>query len=76
MTLDEYLRTEGLTEKAFAKIVGVSQPHVHRYRTGESWPSRDAMIRIREATDYQVTSEDFLPPPPERRTPLPRKRET
>ena len=67
MTLDQFLRINKVSERAFSEAIGVSQPHVHRFRTGESWPNRDVMIRIREATQGQVSSEDFLPPPKKRR---------
>lgn len=60
--LDAYLRENKITESAFARELGTSQSHVHRLRTGESWPSRDLAVRIRDATAGQVTADDFLPP--------------
>jgi transcriptional regulator with XRE-family HTH domain len=61
MTLHDYLVLTKTTEAAFADKVGISQPHVWRLRRGKSWPSRDLMARIREATNHAVTPDDFLP---------------
>lgn len=61
MTLHDYLVLTKLTEAAFAKSVGISQPHVGRLRGGKNWPSRDLMARIREVTNGAVTPDDFLP---------------
>lgn len=62
MTLDEYLAAEKLTEAAFAGMVGISQPHVNRLRSGKGWPARELAEKIREATGGRVTPDDFLPP--------------
>lgn len=59
MTLNEYLSTEGITETAFAGLVGISQPHVNRLRKG-AWPSLALISRIYRATDGKVTADDFI----------------
>lgn len=67
MTLDEYLRTNGISEAAFAAAIGVTQPTVHRYRRGLRVPEPEAMRRIRAATGDLVLPNDFhaadMPPP-------------
>lgn len=65
MTLDEYLIAEkerGLTETAFGAKVGLSQPQINRLRKAKSWPGRELMARIRQATDQKVTPNDWVPP--------------
>ena len=66
MTLDQYLRENDISESAFAGLVHVSQAQVNRLRKG-GWPSKPLMIRIQNATNHQVTANDFLPPPTKRR---------
>jgi transcriptional regulator with XRE-family HTH domain len=61
MTLDEYLRAEGITETAFARKIGLSQPQVNRIRSSKSWPGREVMARIYKATDEKVKPDDFVP---------------
>ena len=60
MTLHDYLVLTKTTEVAFAKAVGISQPHVWRLRRGKHWPSRDLMGRIFKETNGAVTADDFL----------------
>lgn len=67
MRLDEYLnqkKGEGLTEEAFASRVGLSQGQVNRLRRGASRPSFNTLVRIRDATEGQVTPDDFIGPEP------------
>lgn len=59
MNLDDYLKSTDQTEDAFAKRIGVSQPAVHRYRTGRI-PTPDVMQKIVEATAGSVTPNDFF----------------
>lgn len=62
MTLDQYLAETKMTEKAFAQLVGLSQPHINRLRKGKGWPQREALERIRLHTGGKVTADDFLAP--------------
>lgn len=59
MTLDDYLRTHGLSEAAFGARVGVRQSVVHRWRTGQAVPRREWMARIVDATGRAVQPTDF-----------------
>lgn len=54
-----YLERNGLTDGAFAKLIGVSQPTVFRYRNGRI-PTPDVMQKIVEATAGSVTPNDFF----------------
>lgn len=60
MKLDTYLEAKGETDAEFALRVSLSQSQVSRIKRGLSWPSRDAMERIVDATDGSVTANDFL----------------
>jgi len=61
MKLDAYLRQAGLTSAQFAQIAGIgSKQTVHKYRHGLRFPSAENLKRIREATDGQVTADDFV----------------
>ena len=59
MHLKEYLHQAGLSETAFSEMVGVSQQAVSRYASGKRIPRSAVLTRITEATDGQVTANDF-----------------
>lgn len=61
MTLDEWLNYRGITDAAFARLSGIGlRQIVNRYRRGISFPRPANMRRIIEATNGEVTSDDFL----------------
>ena len=64
MKLAQYLTDSGLKQEDFAKLVGISQPHVSRLLKGGTWPQRALLQRITEATGGKVTADDFLVPEP------------
>ena len=59
--LEKFLISRGLTQEAFAELIGSTQESVSRYISGERTPRRDVMVRIIAATDGDVTANDFLP---------------
>jgi transcriptional regulator with XRE-family HTH domain len=60
MTLDQYLTELNITEDAFAKTIGESQPTIHRYRKGRIPRDPDVMEKIVAATGGKVTPNDFF----------------
>lgn len=60
MTLDHWLRREGLTEAAFATRVGVSHVTVHRWRRGLARPDWKHIPAIVRETKGDVAAGDFL----------------
>ncbi len=61
MKLAEWLQTAGVTRSAFAKQVGLSPASVTALCNDDgAWLSRESAQRIAEATDHQVTPNDFL----------------
>jgi len=74
MRLGAYLEHKGLSETAFARMVGVSQPVIHRTRRGLVVPRVDTIRRIIEVTQGMVTEADILAPALQRPTQTVRKR--
>lgn len=60
MTLDQYLSDRPETETAFSLRIGADQSTVHRLRKAGQIPGKDTMARIFEATDGNVTANDFF----------------
>lgn len=59
MNLRRYLTVSGISEAAFGAQIGVSQAAVNRYVRRARIPTQQVMARIVEATDGQVTANDF-----------------
>lgn len=60
MNLATYIKQSGLRRSAFAEQIGVSPTIVTQWCAGDAWPSADMAARIFDATDGQVTPNDFL----------------
>ena len=65
MKLADYIKEAGLTDEAFGRLVGVSQPTVSRLKRDLSWPTRETIERIRDVTGGKVTADDFMDAPTE-----------
>jgi len=59
MNLEAWMRAANLTDAAMAGRIGVSTFAVRKYRRAERIPTPQIMARIVEATDGQVTANDF-----------------
>jgi transcriptional regulator with XRE-family HTH domain len=59
MTLDQWLRDQGMTEAEFARRIECAQATVNRYRQRQRMPSPEKMRRIWQATEGAVTANDF-----------------
>lgn len=61
MKLEDWLRQNRCSVPAFAQEIGVkSVKTVYRYINGERRPEGDIMMRIKQATNNQVTADSFL----------------
>lgn len=61
MKLSEFLAREGApTHKAFGDLIGVSQAAISRYVKGYRFPDRETLARIHQATNGEVTPNDFV----------------
>lgn len=60
MQLSAYLKQQGLTEAAFAELIGSTQQTVNRICRG-TVPRRETLERIVSATEGAVGWEDFNP---------------
>lgn len=63
MNLRSYLSSRGISEAAFGAQIGVSQAAVNRYVRRSRIPTPPIMAKIVEATDGQVTANDFYAQP-------------
>lgn len=61
MTLDQYLRDQGLSLTAFAASIGRKPSQVHDWRSGRRTPRAEALADIQRATNGAVTAADFFP---------------
>ncbi len=59
MTLDQYMTEHGLSNVAFAPLLGVDQSTVHRLRKGQI-PGKELMAVIFEKTGGAVRADDFF----------------
>lgn len=60
MNLSEYLNKTGTSAENFASLIGAgSKATVYRYLAGTRRPSEGMMQKIKEATNGQVTPNDF-----------------
>lgn len=60
MKLSDYLKANGLTDAAFAEIIGVDRSSVTRMRAGGQIPSAPVMQEIAKKTNGEVTANDFF----------------
>ena len=60
MKLDDYLRLNGLTGPKFAMQIGVDPATVYRIRSGSVLPHKKTIQAIWNATNGQVSPNDFL----------------
>lgn len=67
MRLQDYLTKTGMTQTAFADLLGVKQATISRYLSGARKPEPDLMVRIFEATRGSVSPNDFFDVPSRRR---------
>lgn len=60
MTLDDYLRTDGVSAKALAAELHISEASLSRIRRGEQNITRETIRQIVEATAGAVTADDLV----------------
>jgi DNA-binding transcriptional regulator YdaS (Cro superfamily) len=60
MKLADYLQHHSIHPADFAKSIGVSRETVRRYMVGIRRPNRKKLPKIAEATNGQVTANDFF----------------
>jgi transcriptional regulator with XRE-family HTH domain len=61
MKLDDWLKARKLTSAEFARLSGIAgKQAVHKYRHGERFPTPENLRLIHDATDGEVTANDFM----------------
>ena len=63
MTLEKYLKSEGIRATHFAPKIGVSPSAVTRLINGQREPSAEVIRRIAEVTGGKVMPNDMIPIP-------------
>ena len=71
MTLDEYLKSEGVTAAEFGARLDMSEASVSRIRRGEQNITRDVMLRIITASEGKITADGLLRKPLDNSDPQP-----
>lgn len=59
-SLENYMRSKGLTDKAFGKLIDCSGLTVYRYRKGMRKPQDAIKKLIYEVTNKAVTPNDWV----------------
>ena len=62
MTLEAWMRANGETLESFADKAETTSATVSRWRSGQSFPRRDALDRIFRLTGGRVTASSFHAP--------------
>jgi hypothetical protein len=62
--LGAWLRRNGHTLTSFAELVGTTETTLSRICAGKQFPRRQVMLRIVEATDWEVDANALLSVPP------------
>lgn len=60
MKLNQYLVLNNISQKRFAEQLGVCQATIHKYLYKNTVPSGKRMMQIHQATDGEVTVEDWM----------------
>jgi len=63
MTLDEYMKKQGLTDQQFGDRIDRSALQIFKYRHGKAMPPKQTMLKIVEVTDSEVPIESFYKKP-------------
>ncbi|CTZ10676.1 helix-turn-helix domain-containing protein [Escherichia coli] len=61
MTLDEYLKKNRVRQSCLAALAGCSQSMISLVATGRSQLSPEKVLRIAEATNFEVTPHELRP---------------
>ncbi len=61
MTLDEYLKKNRVRQSCLATLAGCSQSMISLAATGRSQLSPEKVLRIAEATNFEVTPHELRP---------------
>ena len=78
MKLEEYLKTSGISQRTFAKRVGISSSSISMWLSGNRNPSTKIMKKIEDLTSGQVTMQELFNPnvPPQQAECQYRKKKT
>jgi transcriptional regulator with XRE-family HTH domain len=55
MTLNDYMKNNGLNDQKLADKVGVSRSAITQYRLGDRMPKPEILVKLIAATDNEVS---------------------
>lgn len=59
MTLNDYMKNNGLNDQKLADKVGVSRSAITQYRLGDRMPKPEILVKLIAATDNEVSPLDL-----------------
>lgn len=59
MTLNDYMKNNGLNDQKLADKVGVSRSAITQYRLGDRMPKPEILVKLVAATDNEVSPLDL-----------------
>lgn len=62
--LRTWRKAKNISLESMASTLGVSAGSLSRIERGEQWPSRETFAKVADATNGEVTANDFLPGSP------------
>ena len=69
MTIQEFMTLNGISDPAFAAMIGRDRTTVLRLRRGDTKPDWQTLAAIRDATGGKVMPDDFLDAKPRKESP-------
>lgn len=60
MTLNEWMKDNGLTDQKLSDEIGVSRSAITQYRSGARMPRPEIMMKLVAVTDNQVSPIDLM----------------
>lgn len=60
MTLNDYMKNNGMTDQTLADTLGVSRSAVTQYRLGDRMPKPEILVKLVAATENQVSPIDLV----------------
>ena len=60
MTLNDYMKNNGITDQGLAETLGVSRSAVTQYRLGDRMPRPEILVKLLAATNNEVGPVDLV----------------
>lgn len=57
--LKSYIKEQGVTQRNFAKLLGITPNAISKYLANQRFPNRDIILKIEKATNGYVRPSDW-----------------